>query len=185
MRTRMRRILTKAGRGVARSQLLAEVVGVKRGLVQSRKDGNVFDITIERIKRDVMQIVAPPSPMRQIATERLHHIVSQQARQMCEDAALSIKRITSVSGKDFIAAIAREHNFDVLSGEFRNHISRNCRGVRKGFVEVPDQFIDLLTDVRRDDEFVMIRTKMLRGDPRVLQFIVAVFMKPIEKVLTG
>src|SRR5260370_25311245 len=42
---------------------------------------------------------------------------------------------------------------------------------------MPDQLVDDLTDVRRDNKFVMVGAESLRGYPRVLQFVVAVFMK--------
>ncbi len=51
------------------------------------------------------------------------------------------------------------------------------------FVVMPDDFFHQTTNIRRDDEFVMIRFVSLRRQPRVFQFVVTRFAKPDGKRL--
>ena len=119
--------------------------------------------------------------MRKIPAEGLHHTSPQQAWADAKAAAFAVERVTSVSGKELIATVTRQRNRNVFAREFRNHVGGNCRRVGERFVKMPDQFINDPADVRRDYELVMIRTESLRGNPRVLQLVVTVFMKADRK----
>src|SRR4029434_5103016 len=104
---------------------------------------------------------------------------------MPKAAALAVERVTGVSGKDLIATVTRERHRNVLSRKFRNHVGGNCRRVGERFVEMPDQFVNHLADVRGDDELVMTRSESLRCNTRILQVVVAVFMKADRESLDG
>ena len=112
---RWRGDFAKSRRGLGTVQALSKVVGIKRRLVESREDRNVFDITIQRLERDVMYVVAAPRAVRKHTTQRLHNAFAEEARQLCEGAAFSIQGIARVTGKEFVATIAREHNLDVVA----------------------------------------------------------------------
>src|SRR2546425_2690453 len=123
--------------------------------------------------------------MRKMATERLHQTFAHGPWKVSEAVTLLIGHITGVAGEQLVATVARKHNLDVFAREFRNHVGGNRRRIGEGLVEMPDQFVNQLTNIGSDDEFVMLGPKSLRRDARIPQLVITVFMKTNRESLDG
>src|SRR5205085_7287804 len=80
-------------------ELRAKLRRVERTLRQAREDGDAVEEAIHRVERNVVQIVAPPSAMRQALAERLHDVLSDGARDARELGALAFDRVARVTGE--------------------------------------------------------------------------------------
>src|SRR5437588_200922 len=115
--------------------------------------------------------------MWKTAAERLHQAFAHRARKASEAVTLSIGRITRISGEQLIAAVAGEDNLDVLAREFRNHVRGDRGRISERLVEVPDQFVDHLTNIRSYHELVMLGAEFLRRQARVLQLVITILLE--------
>src|SRR6185436_13526277 len=82
-----------------------------------------------------------------------------------------------VAGEYLVAAVTGKRNGDVIAREFRHHERRYRRRICKWLVEVPDQIVDDVANLRRDEKFVMIGAEFLCRQSRVFELVVTVFMK--------
>src|SRR5215213_7068838 len=83
----------------APAKLRAEAARVERVLVQAAEEGDAVQIAVKRVQRDVVQVVAPPGPVREAAAKRLHHPAPERARQPPEASALAVYDVARVAGE--------------------------------------------------------------------------------------
>src|SRR5689334_21280537 len=121
--------------------------------------------------------------MGKVLAERTHYTFTQWTRQQAKAFTLSVDDVSSVTREKFVPSVAGKNNGDMFTREFRNHVSRNSRGVSERFVKMPHEFIDDRTNVWRYEAFVMVGGKFLRGKSSVLQLVVAILVKADGKSL--
>ena len=130
-----------------------------------------------------MQIIATPGAVWQGATDRIHQAFLYNFRDGIESAAVVLGHVTRVAGKQFIAAVAGEHNLDVLARQFGDNVSWNSRRVSKRLIEMPGETVDHFTDVRCNAKLVVLGAKLLCRQSCILEFVVTVFIEPDRKSL--
>src|SRR2546423_5041363 len=179
-------VLLKTQRGeVVAGKLAAEIFRVEQKPVGLCEDGDAVEITFDGVERDVVQVVAPARAVWKARAQGLHDPAAQEAREAREAAPFGVGDVARVSGEQFVSAVAGEHDGDVLARELRDHVGRDGGRVGERLVEVPDEFVNDVADVRRDDELRVLRAETLGGEARVLQFVVAVFAEAYREGLDG
>ena len=132
---------------------------------------NAVDIAVNRVERNVVKIIFPARAVRQSFAERLQQIFSHKR------AAASPDRFAcgqSHSACNRRKARRRRRPIERPSQNprhFGNHKRRQRGRVGKRLVKMPDQLVNHLDQIRRDDKFVMLGVEMFGGDSRVFQFV--------------
>ena len=73
---------------------------------------------------------------------------TNRARHGIEAPLALFHDVPVVAGEEFVAAIARQYDLDVFSGQLRHHEGGNGRCVAERFVEIPREVLDHLHDVQ-------------------------------------
>ena len=167
------------------AKLTLELAAIKRPLVESCEHRNRVEIAVDRIERHVVEIVAAPKAVRQSLADWFHHSASYNSRQQRIPAPSTLGHVTSVTGKQLVTAIAREHDRHVVARQLRNHVGWDGGGISERLVKMPCQLIDDAANLGSNKELMVIGPKLLRRQPRVLELVVAVLVKANREGLDG
>src|ERR687884_56874 len=96
-----------------------------------------------------------------MSPEGLHEPLAHRAWQPRKAAPLTVHDVARVAREKLVATVAREHDRDVLARQLRNHVGRDRGGVEERLAEVASRHA------------------------RVLQLVVAIFMKAYGEGLDG
>ena len=77
-----------------------------------------------------------------------------------------------IAGEQLVAAVAGEHDRDLLARQLRDEIGRHGRRIAERAVVVPDQRVDQIDRRRRDAELGVVGLEALGGQPRVRGLVV-------------
>ena len=98
----------------------------------------------------------------------------QRRRHAVVVALALLDDVLVVAREQLVAAVAGEHDLDVLGGELRHHVGRNRRRVAERLVEIPGEVLDDRNHVRLEHELVVLRAERLRDFARVRELVEAV-----------
>src|ERR1051325_6786258 len=118
-------------------------------------------------------------------TQRPHHALTDCLRNCGEGASTFLHDVMRVAGEYLVATITGKRHGNVIAREFRHHERRYRRRICKWLVEVPDQIVDDVADLRRNKKLVMICAEFLRRHARVLELVVTVFVKTDREGFDG
>src|SRR6185295_1431709 len=127
------------------------------------------------VKCDVAKEVLSVSAAWQSATQRKHNAPANESRHALELSPLAINEVSFITREQLVAAVARKRHRDMLARHLRDDISRYARHIGERLVVMPDYLFDYVAHVRSDDELVMLRVEVTRGDARIIEFIEAGF----------
>ena len=83
-----------------------------------------------------------------------------------------LRLVGVVAAEQLVAAIARERHRDVLARQLRHEVRRKQRHVGKRLVEMHDQLVEQLFEIRRDRPLAMIGLEQRRHLARIRQLVV-------------
>ncbi len=108
---------------------------------------------------------------RQLPAQREQR-APQPRRKPPEIRLIVVAEVPSVAAEQFVPAYAGKNHRDVSSGELRNQIGCDKRGIGDGLIHVPEQSWQQGDDVGADENFVVIRAERLGDLARIGQLVV-------------
>ena len=109
----------------------------------------------------------------------------ERLRQRIEPFQILNDLETFVTSKEFVATIPAQRNLNVLRREFRDNKGGNCRGIRKGLIELTDQPLGKIDRIRLHDNLVMLSFILFGDSGRERKFIKGCLLETDRKRLNG